>query len=236
MAQLAYNDKRSDITRLSPFFVNYGRHANLFLDPRQGPNAEKALVLTSDMKSLHKDMQHKINKTNAATEKSVNKRRKLGPQLKKGDKAYLLTKNLKSIRPSRKLDHIKVGPFLVIRNKGPVNYELQLPPDAKIHPVFHISMLEPADPNTPLQETFYYYIEEENEFEAEKILSQRGQSYLVKWKGYEESESTWEPVNNLENCRNLLQQFRQHQQTQTSRSQEGLQLAPRTHQRGSHRG
>ena len=56
MAQLAYNDKRSDITRLSPFFVNYGRHANLFLDPRQGLDAEKALVLTSDIKSLYKDM------------------------------------------------------------------------------------------------------------------------------------------------------------------------------------
>ena len=150
MAQLAYNDKRSDTTRLSPFFANYGRHANLFLDPRQGPDAEKALVLTSDMKSLHKDMQHRISETNTATEKSANKKRKLGPQLKKGDKAYLLTKNLKGMRPSRKLDHIKVGPFLVVRNKGPVNYELQLPPDAKIHPVFHISMLEPADPNTPL--------------------------------------------------------------------------------------
>jgi len=77
---------------------------------------------------------------------------------------------LKGIRLSRKLDYIKVGPFLVIRNKGPVNYKLQLPPDAKIYLVFYILILEPVDPNTPLQETFYYYIEEENEFEAEKIL------------------------------------------------------------------
>ncbi len=167
---MVYNDKRLDITRLSPFFINYGRHVNLFLDPRQGLDAEKALVLTSDMKSLYKDMQHEISEANTAIEKSANKKRKLGPQLKKGDKAYLLTKNLKGIRPSRKLDHIKVGPFLVIRNKGPVNYKLQLPPDAKIHLVFYISILEPADPNTPLQETFYFQIEEENEFEAERIL------------------------------------------------------------------
>ena len=32
-------------------------------------------------------------------------------------------------------------------------------------------MLEPVDPNTPLQETFYFEIEEENEFEAERILA-----------------------------------------------------------------
>ena len=95
-------------------------------------------------------MQYKISEANITIKKLVDKKRKLGPQLKKGDKVYLLTKNLKGIRPSRKLDHIKVGPFLVIRNKGPVNYELQLPPDAKIHPVFHILILEPVDPNTPL--------------------------------------------------------------------------------------
>ncbi len=147
---MAYNDKRLDITRLSPFFINYGRHANLFLDPRQGLDAEKALVLTSDMKSLYKDMQHKISEANTAIEKLANKKRKLGPQLKKGDKAYLLTKNLKGIRPSRKLDYIKVGPFLVIRNKGPINYKLQLLPDAKIHLVFYILILELVDPNTPL--------------------------------------------------------------------------------------
>jgi len=111
---------------------------------------------------------------NTSIEKSVNKKRKNGPQLKKGDKVYLLIKNLKGIRPSKKLDYIKVGPFLVIRNKGPVNYKLQLLPDAKIHLVFYISILEPVDPNTPLQETFYFQIEEENEFKAERILLYRG--------------------------------------------------------------
>jgi len=75
------------------------------------------------------------------------------PQLKKGDKVYLHTKNLKSKRPSRKLDHVKVGPFLIKQPKGPVNYELQLPSDARVHPVFHVSLLEPADSKTPLQES-----------------------------------------------------------------------------------
>jgi len=80
---------------------------------------------------------------------------------------------LKGIRLSGKLDYIKVGPFLVIRNKGPVNYKLQLLPNAKIHLVFYILILEPADPNIPLQETFYFKIEEENEFKAERILAHK---------------------------------------------------------------
>ena len=120
---------------------------------------------------------------------------------------------MKTRRPSKKLDYKKVGPFLINKiyptNDGlsPVNYKLQLPPDARIHPVFHISLLEPADPNTPLQKTFHYEIEEENEFEVEAILAKEGQNYLVKWKGYPESESTWEPHTNLQNCQQKLQQW-----------------------------
>jgi len=35
------------------------------------------------------------------------------PLLKEGDKVYLYTKNLKSKRLSKKLDYVKVGPFLI---------------------------------------------------------------------------------------------------------------------------
>jgi len=100
-----------------------------------------------------------------------NDRLKQAPQLKKGDRVYLLTKNLRTTKNSKKLDHVKVGPFLIEEQKGPVNYRLRLPKDAKIHPVFHISLLEPADPETPCQETFYFEKEEEDEFEVEKIQS-----------------------------------------------------------------
>jgi len=78
-----------------------------------------------------------------------NDRSKAAPQLKKGDKVYLLTKNLRITKSLKKLDHMKVGLFLIEEQKGPVNYRLRLPKDAKIHPVFYISLLELADPETP---------------------------------------------------------------------------------------
>ena len=52
---------------------------------------------------------------------------------------------MKSKRPSKKLDYIKVGPFLIEKGKRPVNYRLALPQDAKVYLVFYISLLEPAD-------------------------------------------------------------------------------------------
>ena len=114
------------------------------------------------------------------------------PLLKEGDKVYLLTKNLRIKRQTKKLDYVKVGPFLVNKVVRLVNYRLVLLPDVRIYPVFYISKLEPVDAKTPYQESFYFEPEVENEFEVKKILDKKGQRYLIKQKGYDESENTQE--------------------------------------------
>jgi hypothetical protein len=135
----------------------------------------------------------------------------MAPQLEKGDKVYPLTKNLRTRQPSKGLDHVKVRPFLVKEQSRPVNYVLDLPKDARIHPKFHIKMLKPADPDTPLQTTFYYESEEENEFEVEKIVDSKQTTttrfYLVKWLGYPDSENTLEPETNLTNCKRRIDEY-----------------------------
>ena len=121
-------------------------------------------------------MKHYLKETSDKMQHQINKKRKMASQLKKGDKVYLLTKNWK-VKPPRmkKLDHVKIGPFLVEERTGPVNVRLRLPRDAWVHPNFHISMIELADLETPLQETFHYQSEEEQEFEVERILKKQGQ-------------------------------------------------------------
>eukprot|EP01052_Picozoa_sp_SAG31_P020175 SAG31_NODE_1506_length_8076_cov_13.880657_1_plen_241_part_10 len=47
-------------------------------------------------------------------------------------------------RPRNKLNPIWFGPFRVIGQPSTVSYELELPQDVTIHPVFHVSKLKPA--------------------------------------------------------------------------------------------
>ena len=64
------------------------------------------------------------------------------PTLKKGDKVYLIRRNIKTKRPSDKLNHKKIGLYKIKKIKGLVNYELALLSNINIYPVFYISLLE----------------------------------------------------------------------------------------------
>ena len=65
-----------------------------------------------------------------------------GPDLKKGDKVYLLTKNFKSKWLSKKLNYIKIGLFRIINKVIEVLYRLDLLLKTKIHSVYYITILE----------------------------------------------------------------------------------------------
>ena len=66
-----------------------------------------------------------------------------GPEFKAGDLVMLDRRNIQTKRPMNKLDHKKIGPFKVKKTVGKRAYQLELPPQMKIHPVFHVSLLEP---------------------------------------------------------------------------------------------
>ena len=64
------------------------------------------------------------------------------PTLKKGDKVYLICRNIKIKRLSNKLNHKKIRLYKIKKVKNLVNYELALPSNMNIYLVFYISLLE----------------------------------------------------------------------------------------------
>ena len=124
--------------------------------------------------------------------------------IKPKDKALLSTRNL----TNDKLDTPYIGAFKMLNVKN-TTVELALP-DTRIFPKFHASLIKKAPPDTPLTTTWNYLTKKE--YEIERILQEKQgdqkTEFLIKWKNYDISETTWEPKANLKNAQTTLKQFR----------------------------
>ena len=120
---------------------------------------------------------------------------------KKGDRVLLESMNLKLPYPYRKLAPKREGPFVISEVMGLTMFKLKLPPQWKIHPVFHATLLSPYKQNETHGPSFSTpppdMVQGEEEYEVEKLLDYRRGQYLVRWKGYGRNEDTWEPRKNL---------------------------------------
>ena len=134
-----------------------------------------------------------------------------------GQKVWLEASDIKTTRPSKKLDDKRYGPFEILEAIGPSSFKLRLPPTWNIHPVFHQSLLSPySTPSfssqikpTPSPPDL---IDDQEEWEVEEILDSRRRrdrtEFLIKWKDYPHEENTWEPKDNLKHAQKLFKQFR----------------------------
>src|ERR1700730_14143550 len=128
-------------------------------------------------------------------------------QYRQGDRVWLEASHLRLPHQSSKLNPKRYGPFRISEEISSVAYRLELPASWRIHDVFHASLL------SPYQETHAHgpnfsrpppdLIDGEEEYEVERIISHRRHGrartlqYLVKWKGYPESDNTWEPATQI---------------------------------------
>jgi hypothetical protein len=104
------------------------------------------------------------------------------PMFKKGDKVYLLKRNINTKRPSNKLDHKKLGLFEISEVVGLVNYHLELPKIMNIYLIFHISFLELVPSGVlNISYTEIKLVNPNAEYEVEEILDQK---YIRGWLYY----------------------------------------------------
>src|SRR5690606_5612761 len=65
------------------------------------------------------------------------------PAYKEDDLVMMDSRNMKSKRPSKRLDHKKISLFKIIKLVGKLACRVQLPGQVKVHSIFHVSKLEP---------------------------------------------------------------------------------------------
>ncbi|MBW0539519.1 hypothetical protein O181_079234, partial [Austropuccinia psidii MF-1] len=200
----------------SPFFTVYGRDPQFdsFHITQDTPAGKLSTKVQSVQQDVKREREVAINRFKRFSDKS----RASPPVFNPVDMVCLSSKNIKSIRPTKKLSERWFGPFPIFKKVTTHAYHLKLPSQWKsIHPVFHISLLEPVKtstiPNRHQEPPPPIIIEEEEEWEVSQILDsklkRRKLWYLVEWKGFsQDSErSTWEPAENLKNCPELVKDF-----------------------------
>jgi hypothetical protein len=195
IAQFTHNNWPSETTRKSPFFLLMGYHPCADWISSSSPLPQVTLRL-EQLKQARDTAQQLMIKAQQSWVKHRDT-----PKYKEGDQVWLEGKNLRLNQPTAKLAPRRHGPFKVIKVLSPVSYQLALPTQWSIHPMFHIDLL------TPYHETIMHgpnyqrplpdLVDGAEEYSMEKILDSRkfGRrrclQYLVKWEGYPNSDNMW---------------------------------------------
>ena len=125
----------------------------------------------------------------------------------------MLSSRYLNLPGSRKFRQHWVGPFRVLARIGETAYRLDMSGRfARVHPVFHVSLLRPhsAGGSTPAPPE-PVEVDGALEYEVEAILGHRARGssrqFLVRWRGYDASEDTWQSAEDLANAPTILEEY-----------------------------
>jgi hypothetical protein len=209
IAEFAYNDSLHATTGTTPFRAYHG------VDPR-GPDwpgmplgsgeSHLANGVAARVLALQSECRRRIIVANEYQKKYADRKRK-HISLRIGDKVLVSNRHIRSTRPKKKLDWKYLGPGTVLAQIGRDAYRVDLPGLGQVHPVFHVSLLEPyvqrgSIPSQSAQPVDTLRTLGDDVYYVEEVLDRRksstgGWEYLVKWEGYPSEENSWEPGPNI---------------------------------------
>ena len=221
IAEFTYNNTPNTTTGLSPFYTNKGYHPNLSIHPNQDIASTWAWDYVVDLNELHQQLYSHISDMQKQYSASTDKQQTPPPDFKISNKVFIKSDNICTTQLSKKLAEKFLGPFEILAQVGSVSFTLHLPNSIhSIHPVFHVSMLEPSTPNkflnwieTPPPPVT---IDRKMEFKISEILDSKIDKcrkcklqYLVEWSDYEgtDEETSWIPTSKLKHTMESMADF-----------------------------
>jgi len=227
LAEHAYNNSATNAHKKTPFFANYAFHPQTeWMKEREAHNPG-ATLNAHRMQDIHQEAKQTLENTRESMKKYYDRKATAQPNIEVGELVMLNAKNVRAKRPLKKLSPKLYGLFKVLEKKGSRAYKLEIWPRWKIHPVFHVSLLEPYRasnrPNREQPPRDHEEIEGDLEWEVERIVKGeiisyrqkvRGRNkpmkelgYFVKWKGCAEAENTWEPHEGMRKGQEEVERF-----------------------------
>jgi len=215
--EFALNNRYHSGLKTTPFYANYGYHPHIGSLPRIHSPIESVEDFVDHLHQVQKNTEKSLEQAAEDMKRFYDKGRNPTPEFDIGQKVLLNNANLALNRPSRKLSERYSGPFEVLEKIGnPAHaYRLKLPDYWKnVHPVWNVSQLHPyhEDPKHPNYiQPPPEIIEGEPEWEVEAILDSKfayGKlQFFVKWKGWPDSENSWQDELDLENAPEIIAEF-----------------------------
>ena len=195
LASAIHNNRRNSTTSLSPNQILLGY--DILLNP------ELTLpVINETAEERVKLMEQRWAQATAALNETAERSGTLLAQYSPRNQVWLEGKNLRLPFQATKLAPKQYRLFKIIKEISPIVFQLALPLSWKIHNVFHASLLSPYSEITTHRPNFSRpppdLIGDEAEYKVEQIRNHhyfrqnRVLQYLVKWKGYPESDNMWE--------------------------------------------
>ena len=196
LAEFAYNNAPHASTGVSPFFANRGYDPLIAVYPDAEITDLRARHFAINFDEIHQFLRDQMKAAQASMARYANRDRLAPPPFHVGDRVFVRTDHIRTNRTARKLAEQKIGPFPIVSQPSAMSFTLRLPSTIRIHPVFHVSQLEPEHPNTfedreqppppPL------IVDGAPEYLIERIVDSKYNrarrkcqlSYHVKWVGY----------------------------------------------------
>jgi hypothetical protein len=200
LAEFAYNNAPNDSTGVTPFFANKGYHPSLDIHPERDVANTYAKDYAVDLASLHEYLRLRITEAQERYKSVADRRRSDDPMYNIGDKVYVNAEHIHTTRPTAKFAEQYLGPYEIIAKPSSLSYTIRLPRDLRgIHPVFHVSQLEPhhedpfpdrsAEPPAAVE-----LVDGEEHFEVKAVVDSKFDRrfriqlrYRVEWMGYEDT-------------------------------------------------
>lgn len=207
--ELSYNDTINRNIRKAPFQIVYGIHPRGVLElrelPKEDPFSADGEAFASAIKEVHDQVKSHLQQF-AVKYKAHADKKKRDVQFSVGDLVWVHLK--KERLPNGKYTKImqrKIGPCQILKKYGQNSYEIQIPLDLGLSPIFNVCNLtlfkgSDNEGEEPMQVAADNDIPKHESLKMRKVLDTRVTKktrkkeyidYLVAWQDKPNSEAVW---------------------------------------------